>query len=117
MKLFCDILDTLCLTLLSQAHDDQGLTKPAQGEVDGFETEIRTANIITSMESLIKVVSDLKDLTILNDFRSINQQIAQQSKLLDQKEYEMDKRLVQIKDVLVKLLTELQQEYYYSSYK
>ena len=89
----------------------------SQSEIDAFEIEIRTCNIVKSMESLTKIVSDLKDLTILNDFKSINGQITNQCNNLKGKEFEIDKQLINTKDSLVKVLRDLQHEYYYSNYK
>lgn len=62
-------------------------------------------------------MSDLKDLTILNDFKSINSQISSQCNFLKQKEFDIDRQLTNTKDMLAKLLTELQHEYYTSNYK
>ena len=89
----------------------------SQSDIDSFEIQIRTCNIVKSMESLTKIVSDLKDLTILNDFKSINGQITNQCMFLKTKETEIDRQLVNTKDVLVKLLRDLQHEYYYSNNK
>ena len=73
--------------------------------------------MVKSTESLSKTISDLKDLTILNDFKSLNSQITNQCNFFKQKEYEIDRQLVIIKDILVKLLSDLQTEYYSSLYK
>jgi hypothetical protein len=62
-------------------------------------------------------VSDLKDLTILNDFKSLNAQLATQTNIMKQQEAEMDKHLVLVKSSLIKILYELQHEYYTSNYK
>lgn len=89
----------------------------SQGQIDSFEIQIRTANIVKSFESLSKIVSDLKDLTILNDFKSINTQITNECSRLKQKENEFDHQLTITKDSLYKMLYGLQQEYYSSNYK
>jgi hypothetical protein len=100
-----------------KSSDDFGLNKMSQGQIDSFEIQIRTSNIVRSIESLTKIVSDLKDLTILNDFKSINAQITNQCALLKSKENEIDRQLTLSKDNLYKLLYNLQQEYYSSNYK
>ena len=89
----------------------------AQADIDSFEIQIRTCNVVTATESLSKIVSDLKDLTILNDFKSINNQINNQCNFLKQKEFDIDRQLTSIKDMLAKLLSDLQHEYYTSNYK
>lgn len=85
--------------------------------MDSFEIQIRTSNIVKSAESLSKTISDLKDLTILNDFKSLNAQITNQCKMLKQNEFEIDRQLTIKKDMLVKLLHDLQHEYYTSKHK
>lgn len=94
-----------------------GLNKGCQTEIDSFEIEIRTTNLVKSTESLSKTVSDLKDLTILNDFKSINSQITSHCQFLRMNENEIDIQLRKAKDVLFKLLQDLQNEYYTSRYK
>ena len=93
------------------------MNKTSQAQIDLFELQIRTSNIVKSTESLSKIVSDLKDLTILNDFKSINSQITNQCHFLKKKEHEIDNQLMGVKDVLYKLLHDLQHEYYTSNYK
>ena len=64
-----------------------------------------------------KIVSDLKDLTILNDFKSINVQLTNQCQILKIRENEIDRQLAATKDNLFKILNDLQHEYYTSSFK
>ncbi len=93
------------------------MSKTSQSDIDCFEVEIRTTNIVKSTESLNKIVSDLKDLTILNDFKSINAQLTNQCQILKIKENEIDRQLAATKDNLFKILNDLQHEYYTSSFK
>jgi mediator of RNA polymerase II transcription subunit 22 len=100
-----------------KSDDENGLSKMCQSEVDSYQFEIRTSNMIKATESLSKIVSDLKDLVILNDFKSINSQISSQSMFFKQKEDEIDKNLLSLKENIIPLLQELQPEYYASSFK
>lgn len=102
---------------LLKTNEEQGLSKMSQADMDSFEIEIRTSNIVKAAESLSKVVSDLKDLTILNDFKSINTQITSQCAFLKVKEHEIDRTLLMTRDVLAKVLIDLQHEYCMSNYK
>lgn len=88
-----------------------------QAQIDQFEIQIRTANIVKSIESLGRVVSELKDLTILNDFKSINGHIMTQSKVLKIRETDIEQNMTITKDSLFKILYSLQHEYYSSNYK
>ena len=100
-----------------KSDDENGLSKMCQTEVDSYQFEIRTSNMTKATESLSKTVSDLKDLVILNDFKSINSQIATQSLFFKQKENEIDKNLNALKESIIPLVQELQQEYYLSNFK
>jgi hypothetical protein len=100
-----------------RSDDENGLSKMCQTEVDSYQFEIRTSNMTKATESLSKTVSDLKDLVILNDFKSINSQIATQSLFFKQKENEIDKNLNALKESIIPLVQELQQEYYLSNFK
>jgi mediator of RNA polymerase II transcription subunit 22 len=102
---------------LVKSDDENGLAKMTQNELDTYQIEIRTSNIIKATESLTKIVSDLKDLVILNDFKSINSQITSQCAYFKQREDEIDKTLTSFKDNLIPMVNELQQEYYSSNYK
>ena len=82
------------------------MNKISQSDIDAFEIEIRSSNIVKSTESLTKTVSDLKDLTILNDFKSINNQLTSQCQYFKIKEIEIDRQLALTKDTLFKLLND-----------
>lgn len=98
-------------------QEETSLNKTSQAEVDLLEMQIRTTSIIKSTETLSKIVFDLKDLAILNDFKSINNQITAQCVLYKRKEIDIDRQIMSTKDGLVKLLSDLQHEYYSSNYK
>jgi len=112
---FFDILKSFKISYKN--YDDYNISKVAQADIDSLETQIRTSNIVKSTESLSKIISDLKDLTVLNDFRSLNSQITNGCAFLKKNEFEIDRHLTTTKDMLVKLLSDLQHEYYLSNYK
>ena len=89
----------------------------SQNELDTYQIEIRTSNIIKATESLSKIVSDLKDLVILNDFKSINSQITSQCGYFKQREEEIDKALIAFRDNMFPLVDDLQRQYYSSNFK
>ena len=102
---------------LIKNDDENGLAKLSQNELDTYQVEIRTSNIIKATESLTKIVSDLKDLVILNDFKSINSQITNQCNYFKATEDKIDRTIAAVKCDMIPLLSELQQEYYSSNYK
>ncbi|KAF3850755.1 hypothetical protein F7725_012527 [Dissostichus mawsoni] len=67
-------------------------------------------------ESLMKLVSDLKQFLILNDFPSVNDAISLQNQHLRSLQEECDKKLTSLRDEIAIDLYELEEEYYSSSY-
>lgn len=68
-------------------------------------------------ESLMKLVSDLKQFLILNDFPSVNDAISLQNQHLRSLQEECDKKLTSLRDEIAIDLYELEEEYYSSRYK
>lgn len=68
-------------------------------------------------ESLMKLVSDLKQFLILNDFPSVNEAINQRNQQLRSLQEECDKKLIALRDEISIDLYELEEEYYSSRYK
>lgn len=68
-------------------------------------------------ESLMKLVSDLKQFLVLNDFPSVNESITTNTQLYKNIQSECDKTLMNLKDEMSVELFELEDEYYSSSYK
>lgn len=68
-------------------------------------------------ESLMKLVSDLKQFLILNDFPSVNEAIDQRNQQLRALQEECDRKLITLRDEVSIDLYELEEEYYSSRYK
>lgn len=68
-------------------------------------------------ESLMKLVSDIKQYLILNDFPSVNEAITQNSKLFRTKQQECDQKLMSLRDDIAADLYDLEDEYFTSIYK
>lgn len=65
----------------------------------------------------MKLVSDIKQYLILNDFHSVNDAITANSNLYRQKQAECDKKLMTLRDDMAADLYDLEEEYYTSIYK
>lgn len=65
----------------------------------------------------MRLVSDLKQYLILNDFPSVNEAINQRSQQLRALQDECDKKLISLRDEVAVDLYELEEEYYSSRYK
>ncbi|XP_047236898.1 mediator of RNA polymerase II transcription subunit 22 isoform X2 [Girardinichthys multiradiatus] len=99
----------------AKVEDETQVSRPTQAEQDHYEMHVRAANIVRAGESLMKLVSDLKQFLILNDFPSVNDAISQQNQQLRALQDECDKKLTSLRDEIAVDLYELEEEYYSSS--
>jgi len=102
---------------LCKIEEPNQISRPAQCEEDAFEMQVRAANMVRAGESLMKLISDIKQYLILNDFPSVNEAITYNSKLFLGIQEQCDKRLTLLRDELATDLIELEEEYYSSSHK
>ncbi|XP_069871121.1 mediator of RNA polymerase II transcription subunit 22 isoform X1 [Dipodomys merriami] len=109
MDNFTEIIKT------AKIEDETQVSRATQGEQDNYEMHVRAANIVRAGESLMKLVSDLKQFLILNDFPSVNEAIDQRSQQLRALQEECDRKLVALRDEVSIDLYELEEEYYSSS--
>ncbi|KAJ7339437.1 Mediator of RNA polymerase II transcription subunit 22 [Desmophyllum pertusum] len=84
--------------------------------LDNF-TEIVKSSKVRAGESLMKLVSDMKEFLILNDFPSVNTSISERSNTLQEMTTQTDQQLLNLKQELAVNLFELEQSYYSSSYR
>ena len=82
-----------------------------------YSLQVRAANMVRAGESLMKLISDLKQYLILNDFPTVNETIANNSKMFLEVQENCDRKLTTIRDELATDLFELEDEYYNSTYK
>lgn len=102
---------------LARSEVDSQLSKITQCEQDTYEMQVRAANIVRAGESLMKLVSDIKQYLILNDFHSVNEAITANSQLFRSTQAECDRKLMQLRDEMAMDLYDLEEEYYTSIYK
>jgi mediator of RNA polymerase II transcription subunit 22 len=65
----------------------------------------------------MKLVADLKQYQILNDFPSVNEAIERNTKVFKDLQQENDRKLMTLRDDISSELYELEEEYYSSIYK
>ena len=105
------------ITKLIRVEEDTQITRATQCEEDAFEMQVRAANMVRAGESLMKLISDIKQYLILNDFPSVNEAIAHNSKMFLNLQESCDCKLTTLRDDLATDLYELEEEYYSSQYK
>lgn len=85
-----------------------------------FHWKCRSYKFVFSVragESLMKLVSDIKQYLILNDFHSVNDAITANSQLFRSKQLECDKKLMNLREAAAIDLYDLEEEYYTSEFK
>jgi mediator of RNA polymerase II transcription subunit 22 len=65
----------------------------------------------------MKLVADLKQFRILNDFPSVNESITANIQLYKDMQTQIDTKLMMLRDEMAADLFELEEEYYSSVYK
>ncbi|XP_064459017.1 mediator of RNA polymerase II transcription subunit 22-like [Ornithodoros turicata] len=98
-------------------EEEGQVLRPLQVTEDQYEMHVRAANIVRAGESLMKLISDIKQYLILNDFPFINDSIAQNSQRYCAVQMDCDQRLMALRDDMAAELYELEEEYYSSCYK
>lgn len=83
---------------LARVEEDSQIAKMTQTEQDQYEMQVRASNIGRAGESLMKLVSDLKQFLVLNDFPSVNESISTNTQLYKNIQSECDKTLMNLKD-------------------
>lgn len=101
----------------SKVEDETQVSRLTQSAQDQYEVNVRAANIVRAGESLLKLVSDMKEFLILNDFPSVNATISERSSTLQEMTNQTDQKLLSLKQELALNLYELEQSYYSSSYR
>ncbi|CAK9293785.1 unnamed protein product [Gordionus sp. m RMFG-2023] len=93
------------------------VSKSTQNEQELFEAQVRAANMVRASQSLLKLISDLKLLYILNDFKSINESVAHNCQEFKSLQLDCNEKLKIIREEMTSHLYELEDEYYSSLYK
>ena len=102
---------------LAKGESETQLSYMTQSEQDTYEMHVRAANVIRAGESLMKLVSDIKQYLILNDFPSVNEAITQNSKLFRTKQAECYQKLVSLRGDMAADFYDPEGECYASIYK
>lgn len=98
---------------MAKGENENGqLSKLTQCEQDAYEMLVRSANIVRAGESLLKLVSDIKQFLVLNDFHSVNDAISNSSAIYINTKQDRDAKMMTLRDELSGDLYDLELEYY-----
>ncbi|XP_047500455.1 mediator of RNA polymerase II transcription subunit 22-like [Penaeus chinensis] len=102
---------------LGVVEDESQVHRMTQVDIIHYQMHVRSSNMVRAAESLMKLVADVKQYLILNDFPSVNEAITQNSKIFKSKSQEADQKLMALRDDMASDLYELEEEFYSSVYK
>lgn len=104
---------------MARMEDDSSsqVNRASQAVQDRCEIEVRSANMVRAAESLMKLISDMKQFLVLNDFPQVNDSIMQNTNFCRQMQNKIDATLLILRDDMASELFEMEEEYYSSQYK
>lgn len=89
----------------------------ARSQETCYEMHVRAAHMTRAAENILKLIWDIKQYLIINDFPLINETISNKSKSDYSKVGEMDSKLTTLRDEISNELFDLEDEYYNSLIK
>ncbi|KAJ7949037.1 Mediator of RNA polymerase II transcription subunit [Quillaja saponaria] len=90
---------------------------PVRNSQEAFMMEMRAARMVQAADSLLKLVSELKQTAIFSGFASLNDHVEQRTVEFDQLAEKTDRLLARIGEEAAASLTELESHYYISAQK
>ncbi|KAJ1684923.1 hypothetical protein LUZ63_016313 [Rhynchospora breviuscula] len=87
---------------------------PVRNSQEAFLMEIRASKLVQSGDSLLKLVSELKQTAIFSGFASLNENVDRRIQAFDQEAETTDKLLERIGEEAATSLKELESHYYSS---
>ena len=101
---------------LVKVENESSLTGARMQEI-AYEMRIRAGNMTRASESIMKLIWDIKQYLIINDFPLINETITNEAKIALEKEKHIDLKLMTLRDEISNELYDLEDEYYNSLVK
>ncbi|KYQ92212.1 putative mediator complex subunit 22 [Tieghemostelium lacteum] len=93
------------------------INESIQNASEIYEMETRTMNILNSGEGLLKIIEELKQNLILNDFSAMMEEVRLQNIVYHRENDRANRSIKSIFEEVSKSLEELEYEYYNSNYK
>ncbi|KAM7508321.1 hypothetical protein LguiA_018774 [Lonicera macranthoides] len=88
---------------------------PVRNSQEAFMMEMRAARMVQAADSLLKLVSELKQTAIFSGFASLNDHVEQRTEELNQQAEKTDRMLSRIGEEAASSLKDLESHYYSSS--
>ncbi|PPR86937.1 hypothetical protein GOBAR_AA33757 [Gossypium barbadense] len=88
---------------------------PVRNSQESFMMEMRAARMVQAADSLLKLVSELKQTAIFSGFASLNDHVEQRTTEFNQQAERTDRMLARIGEEAAASLKELESHYYSSA--
>eukprot|EP00794_Sanderia_malayensis_P015648 gene15648-17227_t len=99
---------------LVKIEEESQVARLSQSVQMQYEIDVRASNIVIAGESLMKLVSDMKEFLILNDFTSVNTSISQSLAKLREIDNLTEEGLCALKDSLSSDLLDIEKKQFSS---
>lgn len=93
------------------------INDPVRNAQEEFQMEVHAARVVQAADSLLKLVSELKQTAVFSDFKSLTEQIEQRVGKFENQCEETDRLLSDIGEQAAVALKELESHYYLSLHK
>ncbi|KAG0554978.1 hypothetical protein KC19_12G134600 [Ceratodon purpureus] len=93
------------------------INDPVRNAQEAFQMEVHAARVVQAADSLLKLVSELKQSAVFSDFLSLNRSINQRIVKFGELSEDTDKLLLNIGEEVAASLQELESHYYASPYR
>ncbi|KAH9325417.1 hypothetical protein KI387_005595 [Taxus chinensis] len=90
---------------------------PFRNSQEAFQMEIHASRVVQAADSLLKLVSELKQTAVFSDFASLNEHVEQHVANFEHQSEETDHLLSTIGEHVATSLKELESHYYSSVYR
>ncbi|EGG17298.1 hypothetical protein DFA_08291 [Cavenderia fasciculata] len=113
-------IETKTNQMLDSFHEIIKISKindSPQNVSEVFQMETNTTSILNSAEGLLRIIEELKQNIILNDFSNMMEEVRVQNEVYKKMNDRTTKRIKDLSDDVSRGLAELENEYYTSDYK
>ncbi|CAM6046845.1 unnamed protein product [Sphagnum compactum] len=93
------------------------INDPVRNAQEAFQMEVHAARVVQAADSLLKLVSELKQAAVFSDFLTLNRHINQQIVKFAEQSEETERLLVTIGDEVAECLGDLETHYYSSPHR
>ncbi|CAM6116419.1 unnamed protein product [Calypogeia fissa] len=93
------------------------INDPLRNSQESFQMEVHASRVVQAADSLLKLVSELKQTAVFSDFTALNEQIEKRSATFVHLNEETEQLLMSVGEEVAASLQDLESHYYNSSHR